>query len=165
MRAAEGQGMVHRFRASRLSPGNRLFPTVFEVSHRHVSRIKASVVGQIEESISIRQVSSVTIARGTVWSEIVVHSSGGTDPLRSRGHPNADAQRLKQLIEEYQANIAATGVADTSGLRACPRCAELVKVAARVCRYCAATIPIDLTEEVDDAPDDPADSSKEWTWS
>jgi len=86
--------MVHRFRASRLSPGNRLFPTVLEVSHRQVTRIKTSMVGQTEESIGIRQVSSITIARGAVWSDIIVHSSGGTDPLRSHGHSNGDAQRL-----------------------------------------------------------------------
>jgi hypothetical protein len=156
--------MVHRFRASRLSPGNRLFPTVLEVSHRQVTRIKTSMVGQIEESIGIRQVSSITIARGALWSDIVVHSSGGTDPLRSHGHSNADAQRLKRLIEEYQANIAQTGVADTSGLRACPRCAELVKVAARVCRFCTATLPIELTEEADES-DEVIAAEKEWTWS
>ena len=112
--------MVHRFRATRWSPGNRLFPTVLEVSDRHVTRIKTSWMRHLEESISIRQVSSVTIARGALWSEIVVHSSGGTDPLRSHGHANADAERLKELIEEYQTNIARTGVADTSDLRACP---------------------------------------------
>ncbi len=156
--------MVHRFRASRLSPGNRLFPTVLEVSHRQVTRIKTSMVGQTEESIGIRQVSSITIARGAVWSDIIVHSSGGTDPLRSHGHSNGDAQRLKQLIEEYQANIAQTGVADTSGLRSCPQCAELVKVAARVCRFCAAKLPIELTEEAGDV-DELAETEKEWTWS
>jgi hypothetical protein len=156
--------MMHRFRASRWSPGNRLFPTVLEVSDRHVTRVKSSLVGRLEESISIRQVSSVTIARGALWSEIVVHSSGGTDPLRSRGHANPDAERLKELIEEYQSNLARTGVADTSGLRACPRCAELVKVAARVCRYCAAEIPIDLTEEADE-DDETSTARKDWTWS
>src|SRR5882724_8227535 len=164
MRGAEGQGMVHRFQASRFSPGNRLFPTVLEITHRQVRRIKPSLVGHVEESINIRQVSSVTIARGAVWSDIVVHSSGGTDPLRSHGHSNADAQRLKRLVEEYQANIAQTGVADTSGLRACPQCAELVKVAARVCRFCAAKLPIELTEEADDTDEVPA-ADKEWTWS
>jgi hypothetical protein len=153
--------MVHRFSASRLSPGNRLFPTVIEVSDRHVTRIKASFAGRVEESISLRQVSSVTIQRGIVWADVIVHSSGGTDPLRSRGHTVADAARLKGVIEQYQTNLLQTGMADLSGLRACPRCAELVKAAAVVCRFCGGPLPIELTEEADD--DEPP--SKEWSWS
>jgi len=155
--------MVHRFRASRWSSGNRIFPTVLEVSDRHVTLVKSSFVGRVEESISIRQVSSVTIARGAFWSDITVHSSGGADPLRSQGHTNADADRLKHLIEEYQANIARAGVADLSGLKACPRCAELVKEVARVCRFCGGTLPIELTEEADET--DEVGAAKEWSWS
>jgi len=152
--------MVHRFRASRWSAGNRLFPTVLEVTDRHVALIKPSFGGRVEETINIRQVSSVTIARRAFWAEIVVHASG-SDPLRSAGHPVEDADRLKELIEEYQTNIARTGVADTSGLRACPRCAELVKVAAQVCRFCGGTLPIELTEEVEAE----VSSKDDWTWS
>lgn len=155
--------MAHRFRASRWSPGNRLFPTVLEVSDRHVTRITTSMTGRIEESIGIRQISGVTIARGALWAEIVVHASGGVVPLRSHGHANADAERLKDLIAEYQANIARTGVADTSDLRTCPRCAELVKAAARVCRFCGGALPIDLTDEVAEDGGDAA--AKQWTWS
>ena len=154
--------MVHRFSASRLSPGNRLFPTVIEVSDRHVTRIKASFAGRAEESISLRQISSVTIQRGVMWADIVVHSSGGTDPLRSTGHTVADAVRLKGLIEQYQTLLLQTGVADTSGLRACPRCAELVKAAALICRFCGGVLPIELTEEADESDEVPA---KEWSWS
>jgi hypothetical protein len=154
--------MVHRFSASRLSPGNRLFPTVIEVSDRHVTRIKPSFVGRIEESISLRQISSVTIQRGVVWADVIVHSSGGTDPLRTSGHTNGDADRLKDLIEQYQTNLLQTGVADTSALRACPRCAELVKVAALVCRFCGGALPIELTEEVEDGDEG---GNKEWSWS
>jgi len=154
--------MVHRFSASRLSPGNRLFPTMIEVSDRHVTRIKASFTGRVEESISLRQVSSVTIQRGIVWADVIVHSSGGTDPLRSSGHSNADADRLKSVIEQYQTNLLQAGVADLSGLRACPHCAELVKAAALVCRFCGGALPIELTEEADESDEAPG---KEWSWS
>jgi hypothetical protein len=153
--------MTHRFVASRLSPGNLLFPTVIEVNDRHVTRIKPSFVTRVEESISIRQVSSVTIKRGVMWAEVTIHSSGGTDPLRSAGHTNADAQRLKDLIEDYQASLLQTGTADASALKACPRCAELVKMAARVCRWCGGELPIELTEEADEE-DEPAAG---WSWS
>jgi hypothetical protein len=154
--------MVHRFAASRLSPGNRLFPSIIEVSERHVTRIKASFASRVEETISLRQVSSVTVRRGAMWSDVIVHSSGGTDPLRSSGHPAADAERLKRLIEEYQTNIQQLGVADPSGLRACPRCAELVKAAAQVCRYCGGVVPIELTEEA--APDEEDEPAGGWSW-
>jgi hypothetical protein len=37
------------------------------------------------------------------WSEIVVESTGGTDPITSHGHRKRDAQRIRELIELYQA--------------------------------------------------------------
>lgn len=161
--------MMHRFQSSRLTRGNLVFPTVLEVSDRHVTRIKASFTGRVEESISLRQVSSVTVSQGVMFAEVVVHSAGGTDPLRSYGHTNAEASRLKALIEEFQTNILTAGVADVSGLRPCPRCAETIKVAAQVCRHCGSDVPIELTEEL--ATAEPIDddavpvAAKDWTWS
>jgi hypothetical protein len=38
-----------------------------------------------------------------IWSNIVIESSAGTDPLTSHGHRKADAQRIRDLIESYQA--------------------------------------------------------------
>jgi len=152
--------MNHQFQASRVSPGNMLFPTVIEVNDRHVTRIKPSWITRVEESVSIRQVSSVTINRGIMWADVKIHSSGGTAPLLSSGHTNADAERLKDLIEEYQATLLQTGTADVRMLRSCPRCAELVKAAARVCRFCQCELPIELTEEAD-ANDAPA---RDWSW-
>lgn len=164
--------MEHRFQSSRLTRGNVVFPTILVVNDRHVTRIKASFAGQIEESISLRQISSVTVNLGVMFADVVVHSSGGTDPLRSHGHTIADARRLKALIEERQTNILTAGVADLSGLRPCPRCAETIKVAAQVCRHCGADIPIELTDEIGPRADDEADveadvpcgKEKDWTW-
>ena len=175
MPAVEGRGggMEHRFQTSRLTRGNVVFPTVMVVTDRHVTRIKASMVGRVEESISLRQVSSVTVSQGAVFADVVVHSAGGTDPLKSHGHTNADAKRLKQVIEDLQTNIQTAGVADVSGLRACPRCAETIKRAAQVCRHCGTDIPIELTEEAEPEPErnaaaprqDAAADDEDWTWS
>ncbi len=166
--------MEHRFQSSRFTRGNVVFPTTMVVTDRHVRRIKSSLVGRIEESISLRQVSSVTINQGAIFADVTIHSSGGTDPLRSHGHTNADAKRLKDLIEELQTNILTAGVADLSGLRACPRCAETIKAAAQVCRHCGTDIPVELTEEVSADTAETADTSaantrdgtpKDWSWS
>ena len=159
--------MEHRFQTSRLTRGNLIFPTVLVVSDRYVTRIKPSLAGRVEESISLRQVSSVTVSQGAIFADVIVHAGGGTNPLRSHGHTNAEAMRLKAIIEQFQSNILAAGVADLSVFRACPRCAETIKVAAQVCRHCGSEIPIELTEELPpEAPPAAASSGgKDWSWS
>jgi hypothetical protein len=70
------------FTASHFTRGNLFFPT---------------------RSIGINQVASVRISTGLIWSDIVIESSGGTDPITSHGHRKGDAQRIRELIEGYQA--------------------------------------------------------------
>jgi hypothetical protein len=91
------------FSASRWTKGNLLFPTRIVVNSLHVSRVKPRFFGSNEESIAMAQVASVRISTGIVWSEIRIESSGGTDPITSHGHRKADAQRIRDLIESYQA--------------------------------------------------------------
>src|ERR1700678_1411246 len=94
------------FQASRWTRGNFLFPTVIEVSDRAVVRRKRSWFSRDEISISIFKVASVHIKTGVVWSDILIESSGGSDPLASHGHRKVDARRIKELIEECQALAA-----------------------------------------------------------
>jgi hypothetical protein len=68
-----------------------------------VSRVKRRLFGSSEESISISQVASVKISTGIVWSDIVIESSGGTDPITSHGHRKTDALRIRDLVESFQA--------------------------------------------------------------
>jgi hypothetical protein len=94
------------FQASRWTKGNFLFPTILEVSDKAVTRRKRSWFSQDEMSITITKVASVHIKTGMIWSEILIESSGGTDPMSSHGHSKGDAQRIKDLIENAQASIA-----------------------------------------------------------
>src|SRR5215467_1443930 len=91
------------FSASRWTRGNLIFPTRIVVSPLHVSRVKPRLFGKTEESIAISQVASVQIRTGIIWSEIRIESTGGTDPITSHGHRKADAIRIRELIETYQA--------------------------------------------------------------
>ena len=91
------------FQASRWTRGNFLFPTRIEVTPTAVVRRKRSWFSLDEISISIFKVASVRIQTGMVWSEIRIESSGGSDPLVSHGHSKSDARRIKELIEQYQA--------------------------------------------------------------
>src|SRR6476646_244340 len=94
------------FQASRWTKGNLLFPTYIEVSDMAVIRRKRSWFRMDEISISMSKVASVHIKTGLIWSEILIESSGGSDPLASHGHKKADAIRMKELIEQAQAELA-----------------------------------------------------------
>lgn len=90
------------FRASRWSSGNHIFPTIIEVTDKAVIRRKSSWFSQDEISISITKVASVHIKTGIWWADILIESSGGSDPLASHGHTKADAQRIRALVEQSQ---------------------------------------------------------------
>jgi hypothetical protein len=91
------------FSASRWTRGNFWFPTRIVVNPLRVSRVKRRLFGSSEESISILQVASVKILTGVFWSDIVIESTGGTDPITSHGHRKADALRIRDLVESFQA--------------------------------------------------------------
>lgn len=91
------------FRASRWTRGNRLFPTVIEVTDKAVTRRKRSWFSLDEISMAISKVASVHIKTGLIWSEVLIESSGGSDPLASHGHRKADARRIRELVETHQA--------------------------------------------------------------
>ena len=91
------------FTASRWTQGNFFFPTRIVVSPQRVIRTKSRFFGSNEESIPMSKVASVHISTGMIWSEIVIESTGGTDPITSHGHRKKDAQRIRDLIESYQA--------------------------------------------------------------
>jgi hypothetical protein len=95
-------GPSETFTASRWTKGNFIFPTKIIVNRLRVSRVKSRMFGSTEESISIPQVASVRITTGMMWSDIIIDSSGGSDPITSHGHRKMDALRIRDLIETYQ---------------------------------------------------------------
>ena len=94
------------FKASRWTMGNHLFPTVIEVTDKAVVRHKRSWFSKDEISISISKVASVHIKTGIIWADILIESSGGTDPMTSHGHKKADARRIRELVEAAQGNLS-----------------------------------------------------------
>jgi hypothetical protein len=94
------------FRASRWTKGNHLFTTVIEVTDSAVVRRKRSWFTVNEISIHLSKVASIRIETGLLWSDILVESTGGSDPLASHGHTKADARRIKALIEAAQSRQA-----------------------------------------------------------
>ena len=93
------------FRASRWSRGNRWFPTQVLITPTAVVHYIPELVGRKEHSIHIVHVASVSIDTNLFFSDVIIETSGGTEPVMCHGHRKADAIRMKQLIEDYQTHI------------------------------------------------------------
>jgi hypothetical protein len=103
------------FRASRLSVGNHLFPTQVLISPDTVVQYTPRWIGRQEESIHVAHVASVKIDTKLLLSDVLIETTGGTDPIRCHGHRKADAVRMKTLIEQYQNEYYRGGGRPSSG--------------------------------------------------
>ena len=92
------------FRASRLSGGNRIFPTQVLITPSSVVHYTPQWIGREEKSIHMAHVSSVTIDTGLLFSDVTIETSGGSHPIRCHGHRKGDAVSMKALIERHQSN-------------------------------------------------------------
>ena len=90
------------FRASRISSGNRLFPTQVLITPTAVVQYTPRWFGRREETIHMAHIASVKIETGLMLSDVFIETSGGTDPIACHGHRKGDASRMKVLIEGYQ---------------------------------------------------------------
>lgn len=108
-----GSGAV--FRASRLSKGNRLFPTQVRIGPSSVVHYTPQWIGHLEHTIHMAHVASVSIDTNVLFSDVYIETTGGTTPIHCRGHRKSDAVRMKQLIEQYQTAYYRGGPADPTG--------------------------------------------------
>lgn len=97
------------FRASRLSSGNRLFPTQVLITPTAVVQYTPRWFGRREETIHMAHIASVKIETGMMLSDVFIETSGGTDPIACHGHRKGDAARMKALIERYQTDYYRNG--------------------------------------------------------
>jgi hypothetical protein len=102
--AARGRRIAgeHVFRASRWSRGNHLFPTQVAITPTTVVHYTPEWVGRREQSIHLAHVSSVEIDTNLFFANVVIETSGGSEPVRCYGHHKRDAMEMKRLINEYQ---------------------------------------------------------------
>jgi hypothetical protein len=90
------------FRASRWSRGNHLLPTQVAISPSSVVHYTPQWFGKREHSIHMAHVASVEIDTNLFFSNVVIETSGGSEPVRCHGHRKRDAIEMKRLINEFQ---------------------------------------------------------------
>jgi hypothetical protein len=90
------------FRTSRMTAGNRMFPTQVLITRSSVVHYTPQWIGKLEKTIHLAHVSSVKIDTGLLFSDVLIETSGGSQPIRCSGHLKSDAVRMKTLIEQYQ---------------------------------------------------------------
>jgi hypothetical protein len=94
----------HVFRTSRWSRGNHLFPTQVAVTPSSVVQYTPQWLGRREHSIHMAHISSVEVDTNLFFSNVIIETSGGSDPVLCHGHRQRDAIEMKRLINEYQTN-------------------------------------------------------------
>ena len=90
------------FRASRLSRGNRLFPTQVLITPTSVVHFTPEFVGRREQSIHMAHVASVSINTNLMFSDVIIETQRRGDTGALSRTSQEDAARMKALIEQHQ---------------------------------------------------------------
>ena len=88
------------FRASRWTKGNRIWPTQVAVFPNRVVRYTPRLFGHFEETIGIEQVASVSVDSGLIFGDVIIETTGGSQPIRCHGHRRGDAEEIRRQITE-----------------------------------------------------------------
>lgn len=99
----------HVFVASRLSRGNRLFPTQVLISPQSVVHYTPQWIGRHEHSIHMAHVASVRIDTHLFFSDVFIETTGGQNAIQCRGHRKGEAVEMKELIERFQSEYYRAG--------------------------------------------------------
>jgi hypothetical protein len=91
------------FRASRWTKGNRIWPTQVAVFPNRVVRYTPRLFGHFEETIGIDQVASVSVDSSLIFGDVIIETTGGSQPIRCHGHRRGDAEEIRRLITDAQA--------------------------------------------------------------
>jgi hypothetical protein len=102
LRKSRRVGGEHEFVASRLSPGNRLFPTQVKITPTTIVHHTPQWMGQLQQTINIAHVSSVKVDTNLLFAHVCIETTGGHNAIHCRGHHKRDAVAMKELIERFQ---------------------------------------------------------------
>jgi hypothetical protein len=94
----------HVYRASRLSKGNRIFPSQVIITPTSITHFRPQLIGKLEKSIHMAHVSSIKIDTNIIFSDVFIETTGGHNPIACYGHFKSEAIEMKKVIEKYQSD-------------------------------------------------------------
>ena len=65
-------------------------------------RYTPRLFGHFEETIGIDQVASVSVDSSLIFGDVIIETTGGSQPIRCHGHRRGDAAEIRRQITEAQ---------------------------------------------------------------
>lgn len=118
----------------------RVTTSEFAITDKRVV-IKVGLIRRRSLELLLRQIETIGVEQGILgrilgYGVIVIGGTGGTkEPFNSISHPLEFRRQVQTQSTSHDAAPIAVQVA-SGPEKACPRCAESVKAAAKVCRFC-----------------------------
>jgi hypothetical protein len=94
--------MPQVYQSSRLTSGNLLFPATLSVQPDGLHYEKRGIFRSSEEVINFRQIASVRVSNGILFSTLRIETSGGSQPVEMRGLWKNDAKVIRDSIQKLQ---------------------------------------------------------------
>jgi hypothetical protein len=90
------------YRSSRLTSGNFFFPDALVLVNDGIIFRKGSFFGSREEHINYKAVASFRIANGILFSNVLIETTGGSQPIQLNGLWKSEAKELQDALRVFQ---------------------------------------------------------------
>jgi hypothetical protein len=95
-------GVPTIYRSSRLTSGNRIFPSSITIDGDQITYRKNRWFGSTEEAINCSHVASLRSAHGMIWSKMTIETSGGSQPIVITGLSRNAAEAIEAVVRKAQ---------------------------------------------------------------
>jgi hypothetical protein len=89
------------YRSSRLTSGNFLFPDALDLVSDGIVFRKGSLFGSREEHINYKAVASFRITNGILFSNILIETTGGSQPILLNGLWKSEAKEIQDALRKF----------------------------------------------------------------